>query len=303
MKIIRDFSFSRDEDSRICAALGYFDGVHTGHRKIIEQTMTGGFDSAVITFANQPAAFIDRNRASERIMSLDDKISVFESLGVQYLFLYDFDETIMNMSAEDFFERFILRFGIKKAAAGFNFRFGRNREGSSAVLEEMCRKNGIESAVIQPVLYKNEVVSSSLIKKMLAQGSTEDACGMLGRAFYLKGSVVHGNKLGSRIGIPTINIAAEEGIIIPKNGVYESRTEIRGRMYHSLTNIGINPTVNNKAVTVETHIIGFSDDVYGENVRVEFAGRIRDEQKFSGIEELREQILKDISAVKKKNRL
>ena len=303
MEIIRDFSFTSGGDIRICAALGYFDGIHTGHQKIIEQTKAGGFASAVITFANQPAAFIDPSRASGQIMSLEDKISMFGSMGVQYLFLYDFDETIMNMSAADFFERFILSFGIKKAAAGFNFRFGRNREGDSALLEEMCAKSGIGSAVIQPVLYKNETVSSSLIKKKLAQGKAEDAGGMLGRAYCLKGSVIHGKKIGSSIGIPTLNIDTQEGIVIPMRGVYESRTEIRGRMYHSLTNIGNNPTVNNKAVSVETHIIGFGDDVYGENVRVEFIARIRDEQKFSGIEELKEQIMRDISSVKKKNKL
>ena len=303
MKIISEFDALGDIQGNLCAALGYFDGLHMGHQKILNKTKESGFTSAVITFLNQPASFIKKSKAPSRILPLEDKISLFESFGVEFLFIFKFDEVLMNMSACDFFDKFIVSFNIKKVVAGFNFNFGKNREGDSRLLEELCELHEVQSCIVEPVIYKDNVVSSSLIKKMLYNGNIKDANEMLSRPYFLKGKVIHGKRIGSSIGIPTINISVNDEVVVPKWGVYESRVEIDGEMYYSITNVGSNPTVQNGVLSVETHILGFSDEIYGKVVRVDFIDRIRNERKFNGIEELRSQINSDISLIKKKNKL
>lgn len=283
------------------AALGYFDGLHIGHQRIIQATKKTGYQSAVITFANQPEAFIKRQPEVLRLLKNEHKIEILEKMGVDYLFMYPFDERTMNMNAQDFVQELIINKGICGAAAGFNFTFGKNKTGNAKILKKVCKDNGLLCEIVTPVMYNNEIVSSTLIRATLKRGDAEYAAKLLGRAYFIEAVVTEGKRLGTKIGIPTMNMFADSQTLIPKMGVYESISHIRGEKYLSLTNVGDNPTIEGDSLRIETHVIDFDQSVYGQLVRVEFISRIRDQIKFSGIEELKSKIKSDIKAVTDNN--
>lgn len=298
MRIITDLHERTYSGEPLCAALGYFDGLHIGHMAIIDKTEKAGMSRAVITFSNQPAAYIAGSIAPQRLMKLSDKTELLAEMGIDYLYMYPFDEEMRNLSAEDFFERVIIANGVKKVVVGFNFNFGKGRSGNAEYLSEMCGKVGIDCEIIAPITDNGEVVSSSLIKKCLYAGDVTRAKRLLGRPFYIRGIVSSGKKLGRTLGFPTANLAVDNDLIVPKWGVYETETEVNGGRYKSVTNIGNNPTIETDNLRFETHIIDFEGDIYGTEIKVEFVRMLREERKFADVEELRAQVLSDIEMVR-----
>lgn len=298
MIIINDYRQGSEITEPIAAALGYFDGLHLGHQSIISHTDIPGMKRGIITFKNQPAGYISHSRKPSRLMSLDDKIAMMDQMGTDYLFLYEFTEEIRNISKADFVKRFLYECNVKLAVAGFNFRFGRNKEGDIGFLQSQCSDFGIDTKIIPPVLYEGEVISSTLIRDKLYKGDVVSAAKMLTRPFYLKGTVMQGKRLGRSFGFPTANIKVDEEIIVPKWGVYRTNVIVEGNCFKSITNVGNNPTIAGDPLRVETHLLDMDIDLYGKTIRIDFIDHIRDEIKFTSLDELRCRVLADIDAVR-----
>lgn len=300
MKVINDIRTNVNSDG-LCAAVGFFDGLHKGHMEVIGLAR-GSYPLAVISFENQPAAFISGEKSAHKLMRSEDKEYLLKEMGVEYLFSYEFDEEMRNTPAEEFFQKAVVENNIKKLACGFNFRFGKDGKGDTVLLGKLCEENGIELIVGEAVMHEGEVISSTLIRKCLYRGDVKKASELLGRDYYITGTVSVGKKLGRTLGFPTANVYVPDDIIVPKWGVYESVTTVGGERYPSVTNIGNNPTIG-ESLRVESHIINFDGDIYGENIKIEFHDFIRGEMKFSGIEELSEQVHRDIRTVKDRNNI
>lgn len=299
MIIIDDYKSDYPYTDELSCAFGYFDGFHLGHMKVLDKTKQDGLKRAVVTFNNRPMNYVMHENKTEMLMSLEDKLKFFEKCGIDYLFIFDFDDEIMNTSKEDFVKNFMCRFNVKHAVVGFNYTFGKNKEGNAQNLSELCKPYGIAVEVVDEALYGTEAISSTLIREALKEGNVTAASQMLGRNYSLSGVVDYGKQLGRRIGFPTANLHTQGNIMLPKWGVYATKCTLLGKQYYGVTNVGNNPTVEDGTkVSVETHIIDFEDEIYGEELKVEFLFKIRDEQKFNGIDGLIEQINRDAKTVR-----
>ena len=234
-------------------ALGNFDGLHIGHRKIMEDAIdsakSSGFRSLCFTFSNHPFNFILRREDSDPdalklICNEDEKVRLIEEMGFDILVNIPFDEHIMTMKAEDFFSDIIInKLNAGCVSAGFNYSYGARAGGNAETLRDECAKAGIDVNIHDAVRVENKVVSSTLIREMIKMGNMELTARYLGRPYAFKGTVSHGKRLGSAMGIPTVNIPAPTDIMLPPNGVYFSRILIDGTEYNSVSNIGVRPTV------------------------------------------------------------
>ena len=301
-------------DCRTSVALGNFDGLHVGHRMIMEDAIISAYElgmkSLCFTFSNHPFNFILRRAdddpyAVHMICTEEEKTELVKSMGFDIMVNVPFDENIMKMRAHDFFEDIMLRkLNTGCISVGFNYTYGARAEGKPDVLRKECDAAGIGLNVHEPVIIDGRVVSSTLIREMISTGNMERTAEYLGRPYSFAGTVSHGKRIGSSNGVPTINIPAPARQMLPPNGVYFSRIEIDGRLYKSISNIGINPTVNreaeggsgssiNTAKTIETNIFDFDEDVYGEAVTVYFDHFSRGERKFRTREDLFDQIRRD----------
>ncbi|MBQ7821967.1 MAG: bifunctional riboflavin kinase/FAD synthetase [Clostridia bacterium] len=280
-------------------ALGNFDGVHTGHTELLKQAVAvavkRGLMPAVFTFAKHPETVL-ANRNAPSILTLDDKLEIFKELGIERVYLADF-EKIRDYSPDRFVSD-ILRKTINASVAvcGFDFKFGQYGKGTPEMLTRLM--DG-EAVVIPPVMKRGQPVSSTLIRLAVESGDTEYAAQMLGRPFYIDFPVIHGKELGRSIGVPTINQNFPAGHVIPAHGVYACTVTIGQKKYAGVANVGSHPTVDTDAqINCETHIVGFTGWLYGQKIKVSFYKKIRDEKKFSSIDELVAQIERDIAQTK-----
>lgn len=290
MKIIK-LSEITEKQPPCVVALGFFDGVHLGHGKILEKAVSEakqlGVGSAVFTFSDSP----DFKPGSLRIYPQNKRFSLLSKFGFDTLYTADFSE-ISDMPPLDFTDRILKeRIGAVRAVCGYNFRFGRCASGDADTLVSAF---GGCADVIGEERSGDAPVSSTLIRSLLESGKIEEANALLSEKYSLDGTVTHGNAVGRTIGIPTINIYFPENTVIPKRGVYVSRVTSGGREYPSVTNIGIRPTVGGDTVNCETHIIGEHLFLYGQEVAVTLLSYIREERKFDNIFKLKEQIIKDM---------
>lgn len=283
-------------NSPLSVALGNFDGIHAGHTalilKAVEIAKEKGIASAVWTFADGKAV-LPNKPGTLAITTLEERLSLIASLGVDYVILESFDD-VRNFTPEQFVNG-ILKGKCKAAWAvcGFNFRFGAGGAGNSERLCELMQPEGC--TVVPPVYVNGEQVSSTIIRGYIEAGDMKMAAELLGRPFFIDTTVTHGKALGRTIGIPTINQSFPEGHIVPKKGIYACMVHADGKRHMGVANVGIRPTVDaDGGINCETHIIDYTGELYGERVRVEFFWRIRDEIKFAGVGELKEQIGKDI---------
>ena len=271
-------------------ALGSFDGVHVGHRALLEAARTAaaecGAVPAVWTFEKSPSGAPELTPKAE-------KLRIFAALGMRYAIVCPFEE-VKSMPAKEFVSELLIgRLGVRAAVCGFNHRFGRGGAGDAALLERLMRESGGICRIIEPVTYGGAVVSSSRIRTALAEGQVEEAAAMLERPFALCAEVDHGRKLGRRLGFPTVNQRFPRGHALPGLGVYACRCMGRA----AVCNIGTRPTVTDSdEVICETHIIGYDGDLYGKELRVELLSFLRPEQKFASLEELSAQLERDINA-------
>ena len=273
-------------------ALGCFDGIHLGHRAVIDKLNTPeaeSLDKAVFSFADGPAF----KKGAESIALFDDKCSILNEMGVSELILPSFD-SVKDYPPKAFFRNILIKkLDARLLVCGENYRFGQYAAGDADMLRELCEAQGIGCIVVPSVMYGGEIISSSRIRSALTKGDVQAAAKMLGRQFSYCLEVVHGRKLGRQLGTPTINQYFPEDFLIPAFGVYASVTEVDGTRYPSVTNIGVKPTVGSNKPLSETWIIGCNEDLYGQFIRVSLISYMRKEFKFSSIEILKQAIHDD----------
>ncbi|MGM9661680.1 MAG: bifunctional riboflavin kinase/FAD synthetase [Oscillospiraceae bacterium] len=284
-------------------ALGFFDGVHLGHRALLERTAARakelGLTPAAFTFDRPPKEAVS-GVPVPLINSPADRALLMRACGMEEVIVAPFDRAMMTMEWEDFIETLLL--GVHHAAhlvAGHDFRFGYWNQGTPEKLAQKCRELGLGCDIIPAVQVDGVTVSSTYIRALLEKGETEAAARFLGHPHLLTQTVAHGRRIGRTIGIPTINFPAPEKLLLPADGVYATTVALPdGRRLSGVTNVGCRPTVNGTGRTVETFLLDFDGDLYGETVRLSFFRRLRGEEKFPSLEALRAQIQRDIRAAK-----
>lgn len=289
-------------------ALGFFDGVHQGHRKVIKtavcQSRIFNIPSLVFTFKDSPKKSVLKDH--KLILSFEDKAEMIKSLGADYLVWADFDDEFAQFCPENFVKDILIdKFHARLVVVGFNYRFGHKAKGNSALLSRLGRKYGFKAEVIPPLKKSEKIVSSTLIKKLITEGQVSKANKLLDYKFFITGKVVKGRGIGrSHLNILTANINWPEDIVKLPTGVYAVRVEHKNKVYEGVANLGFNPTVNKHgavlpcAPALEAHIFDFKKDIYGEKISVFFARKIREEKKFADIKDLKKQIQKDIEKSK-----
>ncbi len=300
--IIIDKELQDVQNSNNYIALGSFDGLHVGHLsliyKVVEVAKKNSGKSMVFTFKNHPRAFINKENAPKLLMSNERKIELLENNKVDIVCFKEFNDEFMQITPKKFIEYLIFTYNAKGFVVGFNFKFGYKNLGDVELLRELQNEYGYELCVMEPCTYKNEVISSTRIRKALESGEVSDAYEMLSIPYSLNGEVVHGRQIGRTIGFPTANLKYDEKFVLPKIGVYYTNIKVNNNIYKGITSVGKNPTVEGKSLTVETYILDFNEDIYGKEIEVSFIRKIRDEKKFNGLKELKEQLEKDKSFAK-----
>lgn len=299
MKVYYNLSDFKPLENAIVTS-GTFDGVHLGHQKILqilrETTEASGGESVVLTFWPHPRMVVSQDSQSLKLLStVDEKIELLEKQGVNHLLIVPFTREFSELSSEEYVQKILIEtIGTKKLVIGYDHHFGRNREGNFQYLENNSDRFDIQIEEISRQEIDNLVISSTKIRQSLLEGNVKSANDLLGRNYSFSGIVVKGRQLGRTIGFPTANVQVSESYkLIPTNGVYAVRTLVRGQWLNGIMNIGNRPTVDGVGRTQEVHILNFNEDIYGENITIELIDYIRPEQKFNGIEELKNQILKD----------
>ena len=303
MNIIFDIAGLKKTIPNPVATLGMFDGVHLGHQKVIECVRRFAAEkqgeSVVITFDRHPKS-ITENRPASFITSLNHRLFLLERLGVDNAVVLGFDQQLAHMAAADFIKEIMVeRLGVKCIVLGFNCRFGKNREGSSALVNTLAAQYGFEVHGCPPVAYKEQVISSTAIRQAILDGDLEKAAGMLGRPVSILGTVVKKAGRGKTLGYPTANLNLHHEVRPPR-GVYGTKAYRSGQWRPALTNIGMRPTFSKEApvsesetMEIEVHIVDFHEDLYGRDLEVQFLFKIREEMYFETAEELKAQIEKD----------
>ena len=279
-------------------ALGNFDGIHRGHQEIISRTVkeaaSAGLKSGVFTFSNHTSSVLKNVPPVKNILYPDQKISILEEMGVDYMFNIPFTEEILRMNPEEFIDRILVdKFNIREAYCGFNYTFGYKASGTAEVLMHEGLKRGFGIHVQEPYVIDGIVVSSTYIRQLIEEGRMEECTRFMGRMYAIDGEIVMGNKLGRTIGFPTCNTIVDETMITPPNGVYITTCTIDGVKRPSVTNVGVKPTIGKYEKNIETHIFDFNEDVYGKRIRVDFIKHTRPEKKFDGLDDLKKQIQSD----------
>ena len=282
------------ENRRNFVALGSFDGLHKGHlsliRKIKQLSEENSGKSIVYTFKNHPRKFINKNNKLNLVMTNEEKISVLEKENIDILYFKEFNKDIMEMSPEEFIKNICKNLNVKGIVVGFNFRFGHKNSGDINLLSKLKDKYNFDLYVMEPCEYKGSVISSTRIREAIIDGEIKEANNMLTRPYMLIGKVIHGKKLGRTIGFPTANLEIDSSKCIPAKGVYYTNVSVKGKIFKGITSVGHNPTVNGKELTIETNILDFNDDIYGNNITLYFIEKIRDEKKFNGLDDLVKQL-------------
>ena len=280
--------------------LGVFDGLHLGHqlimKTVVECARAIGAVPTVITFEPHPRAVLHPESAPPLLQTFDQKIEALGVLGIEQTIVIHFDKAFSQIRAEDFLREVVMdRLHAKEVYLGRGFAFGHNREGNIELLKSISSKLGFIADEVPEVGLRGQRVSSSRIRELLLKGQVNLARRMLGRPYGVEGPVVYGSERGAQIGFPTANIQPHNRVI-PRGGVYVTATLIEGQWRRSVTNIGTRPTFESGAASsVETYVMNWSGDLYGDVVRVRFLHRLRDEKKFGSIDELTSQIGKDVA--------
>jgi riboflavin kinase/FMN adenylyltransferase len=304
MKIIHAANELKAGGKKVCVAIGFFDGVHLGHQQIIRQTISDARQhdaiGVVLTFNRHPNSIVAPDRVPPLIYSLPQKLRAIESLGADALLLIQFDKKFSEQTGEEFIRSLTRDFGkVHSICVGADFVFGHKRSGNVSLLKKLGAELNFSVHGLSAVSLDNQVVSSTRIRETIRAGDFDAASQMLGRTYAISGRVVEGDKLGHKLGFPTANLDATNSIF-PPNGVYSGCTKLKGQFYRVALNIGLRPTVAsaNPQLRVEAHLLDFSGDLYGAELEVQIVAKLRDERRFGSPAELREQINKDVTAVR-----
>lgn len=296
-----DITYGAPPTVKTAVALGYFDGLHRGHIGVIgaalRQREQNSFSPAVFTFNCDTT--LPKFKSPEDIISFENKCELLSKLGVEYIYAPDFAD-VCGLAEEDFVREILLgRLNAGFACCGRNFRFGLGGHGTPESLKAIGARCGISVEIVEDVCLDGKLISSTHIRELIRNGEIEEANRLLGYELWFRLPVVYGNGVARTMSYPTINQVIPATNIIPKFGVYASFVEIGGKQYRGITNIGIRPTVVSGGSTVmETHILDFSGDLYGQNIAISLCAFLRPEKKFPSLEQLKEQIAEDIKQVK-----
>ena len=295
---INDFTCSK----KTTFTLGTFDGVHIGHRKILEKliknTENDQTESLVLTFFPHPRMFLKGQSDIKLLNTIGEKIDLLENLGVQNLVIHPFDEAFSKLTAEEFVKTVLVdRFHIHKIIIGHDHRFGRNRTANIDDLISFGKQYNFEVEQISVQEIKDVSISSTKIRKALIDGNMALANDYLGYEYFLTGTVIKGKQLGNTIGFPTANLKIEENDkLIPKNGVYVVKSSINQKTIFGMMNIGFNPTVEGEKLSVEVHYFDFDANLYNQEIRVSMLEYLRPEEKFDSVSLLKDQLTKDMDS-------
>jgi riboflavin kinase/FMN adenylyltransferase len=288
-----------DQYPPLAMAMGYFDGVHRGHQQVIleakKQAEEKGICSAVMTFDPHPSVVLGKaDKQIQYITPLTAKIKIIEELGIDYLFIIHFSVEFANLLPQEFIDQYVIGLNVKHVVAGFDFTYGRMGKGTMETLPFHSRDN-FSYSVVPKFTLDDEKVSSTRIRSLLKEGKTNELVSLLGRYYTTSGIVIHGDKRGRTIGFPTANVDLNDEYIMPPLGVYAVKMKVNSNWYNGVCNIGYKPTFNKEVLhpSVEVHIFDFNEEIYGQEVIIEWHLHLRKEQKFSGIEELVAQIERD----------
>jgi len=281
-------------------AIGNFDGIHLGHHKILEclEKTAREYElfSLVLTFFPHPGKILGKNKL-KMIQTLDQRIREISKFDIQALLIIPFDEQFANLSGQDFIQKIVLNtLRAKAVIVGKNFYFGKNREGDVSLLHSLSSKFQFRVCPIPAVIQNGETVSSSLIRNLLHEGKIEKASRLLGRPYEIEGKVVKGQSRGKALGFPTANIETENEII--PQGVFITQTRVGSKIFPSMTNVGKQPTFDQKDLHIESFIIDFDKDLYGKHIGIHFLKKIRDQIKFRTADELARQLEDDLHATR-----
>lgn len=277
--------------------LGNFDGVHKGHQELFEvakyEAHKSNLETIVFSFYPHPTWVIGKKRKS-LLMSRRDKKQMIEHLNIDVLVEYPFTKDFASISPEEFFIKILIeQLKARVLVVGSNYYFGKGKAGNPDFLRELGKQYDVKVHVVEAVMTNGQMISSSKIRNLILEGKIEEANNMLGHPYMIVGKVIQGKMIGRTIGFPTINLVADPHRVYPPNGVYATKVKIYSKTYLGMTNIGFNPTVNGACKMIETHILGLNENLYGQDVEVDFYHFVRPEKKFESIDALKEQISSD----------
>ena len=297
LKVFRNFT---DYSSRkpLALSLGMFDGVHLGHKSIIDELNAIGeqnnLETAILTFWPHPRFVFNPDENLKLLNTKDEKQLLIEKYGIANLFLKAFDEEFRNLTGEQFVREILIgQLNVKYLIIGYDHSFGKDKSGNFELLQKLSKELDFEVEQMEAINIHENNISSTKIRNALSAGDILKANEMLGYAYPVSGTVVHGKKIGRTIGYPTANIETDSIKILPKKGAYIVEVLIDGRQYKGMLSIGTNPTVNGEKLTVEVYILDFNEDIYGKEITVKFRDFLHDEIKFEGLEKLIERLDED----------
>jgi riboflavin kinase/FMN adenylyltransferase len=306
LDIIRlTYPFTEDlHSARQVMAIGYFDGVHMGHQEVIRKAIYAANSeqilSSVMTFDPHPREVLGHNRNVQYITPLEEKLERFADCGLDRIYILTFDRTLSQLTPEQFIHEVLFVLQVDTVVVGFNFTYGHLGRGNVDMLREIGAEK-LKVNVVRPFHIDNIKVSSTVIREKLHAGELDKVTQMLGRPYSMTGQVVQGLGRGRTIGIPTANIIPRDNYVIPRNGVYAVRVTVGGVIHNGVINVGFKPTFDDNPTkpTLEVHILGFNQSIYGESIQIQWIEYIRAEQKFSSVDQLVNQIRADIITAEK----
>lgn len=304
MPILTAATELRARPRKVCVAIGVFDGVHLGHQQVIRQTLADARQHegvpVVITFDRHPNAVVAPDRVPPMLHSLPQKLRAIESLGIANTLLIRFDRAFSEQTGEQFIRSLARDFGhLHSVCVGSEFTFGHKRSGNVALLKQLGAELKFIVHGLAAVSLDGEPVSSTRIREAVRTGDLDSASQMLGREYSIAGSVIRGDQLGRKLGFPTANLEVA-GLILPPNGVYAVHARVAGREHRGALNLGLRPTLASPTprLQCEVHLLDFAEEIYGEELELTFATKLRDEQKFPDLAALQSQIHRDLAAAR-----
>lgn len=305
MKLSTPHTLKKEELPETIAAIGFFDGIHKGHQKVIEKAVNKakneGKESAVITFHPHPSVVLKKSEKPVLyITTEEEKAKLISEMGVDRLYIITFNEQLSRLSPEEFIEHFIIELHITHLVAGFDFTFGFKGAGNMDNIDAFA-KGKFSTTTVEKQQFDGEKISSTRIRNCLANGEVEEIIPLLGRPYETVGKVIEGDKRGRKLGFPTANLFIDEDKLLPKQGVYAVKVTYNDQSYYGMANLGVKPTFveGQTKPQVEVYIFDFDKDIYGESLKVEWYKYIRAEKKFNGVEEIVSQLQNDEHEIRK----
>lgn len=281
--------------------IGTFDGVHIGHQKILRRVQklaeSQGYESAVLTLFPHPRMVLFGDDSIKLLNTIDERVEILKSFGVKNVIVKEFTKAFSNLSAEEYVQNILVEeLNTKKVVIGYDHHFGKGRSANISDLRAFAKLYNFDVEEISAQEIEDVTVSSTKIRRALQEGKVDVANSYLGYSFFITGTVVKGNEIGRTIDFPTANIFIKERYkLIPKDGVYIVKSKIDDKILYGMMNIGTNPTVNGDSRSIEVHFFDFNRDIYNQSLKIEFLKRLRDEQKFDGLDSLKQQLQKDMN--------